>query len=145
MVIGFAATQNIILLFPEERAIFLREVNNNMYSPSAYFFGKVISEFPTSIIIPFAYAIITYFAIDYSRVYPWNFPMFVGILIMIYSAASSYALIIGACFSDKQVAMTLIPVVITPLMLFAGYFVSPGQIPIWLVEFEYISFFKYGY
>jgi hypothetical protein len=43
---------------------------------------------------------------------------------MMYLAAGSYALIIGAIFSDKQVAMTLMPVVVTPLMLFAGYFAT---------------------
>ena len=33
--------QNIILIFPDERPVFLREVNNNMYSVSAYFFHHV--------------------------------------------------------------------------------------------------------
>jgi len=28
---SFNAIQNVILIFPEERPVFLREVNNNMY------------------------------------------------------------------------------------------------------------------
>jgi len=61
-----------------------------------------------------------------------------------YMAAGSYALIVGSIFSDKQVAMTLMPVVVTPLMLFAGYFANSNSIPVFLIEFEYISFFKWG-
>lgn len=70
MVIGFGSVNNIVLLFPEERPIFLREVNNNMYSPSAYFFGKIISELPSSFILPFVFGTIEYFALFYSRIVP---------------------------------------------------------------------------
>lgn len=58
MVVGFGSVNNIILLFPEERPIFLREVNNNMYTPTAYFFGKVVSELPSSFILPFLFGLI---------------------------------------------------------------------------------------
>ena len=69
----------------------------------------------------------------------------VGILILLYSAAGSYALIISTMFADKQLAVTLTPVLIIPFMLFAGFFVNQDNIPIWLIEFQYMSFFKYGY
>mgnify|MGYP001612728389 CR=1 FL=1 len=43
---------------------------------------------------------------------------------MLYLCAGSYALIIGTLVSDRQVALTLTPIVVTPLMLFAGYFIN---------------------
>ena len=64
---------------------------------------------------------------------------------MIYSASGSYALIISTLFADKQLAVTLTPILIIPFMLFAGFFVNQDNIPIWLIEFQYLSFFKYGY
>jgi ABC-2 type transporter len=66
-------------------------------------------------------------------------------LILIYSASGAYALIISTLFSDKQLAVTLTPVLIIPFMLFAGFFVNQSNIPVWLIEFQYLSFFKYGY
>jgi ABC-2 type transporter len=69
----------------------------------------------------------------------------VGLLILIYCSAGSYALIISTLFSDKQLAVTLTPILIIPFMLFAGFFVNQSNIPIWLIEFQYLSFFKYGY
>ena len=64
---------------------------------------------------------------------------------MIYNASSGYSLILSASFSDKQLAVTLTPVLIIPFMLFAGFFVSSDHIPWYLKEFEYLSIFKYGY
>ena len=66
-------------------------------------------------------------------------------MVLIYSTAGAYALIISTLFSDKQLAVTLTPVLIIPFMLFAGFFVNQSNIPIWLIEFQYLSFFKYGY
>jgi hypothetical protein len=59
----------------------------------------------------------------------------VGILFLIYNASSGYALIIGTMFSDKQLAVTLTPVLIIPFMLFAGFFVNQNNIPWFLKEF----------
>lgn len=45
-------------------------------------------------------------------------------MVLIYSAAGSYALIISTLFADKQLAVTLTPILIIPFMLFAGFFVN---------------------
>ena len=145
MTIAFNSIQNIILIFPDERPVFLREVNNNMYSVSAYFFGKVIAELPASLLTPVIYGCIVYYAIGLSTVFAWKFPLYLGLMILIYAAAGSYALIISTLFADKQLAVTLTPVLIIPFMLFAGFFVNQNNIPVWLIEFQYLSFFKYGY
>ena len=71
MTISFNSIQNIILIFPDEMPVFLREVNNNMYSVSAYFFAKVISEIPSSILTPVIFGSIVYFAIGLSMVDSW--------------------------------------------------------------------------
>ena len=56
-------------------------------------------------------------------------------MFLIYNASSGYALILGTIFSDKQLAVTLTPVLIIPFMLFAGFFVNQENIPKWLIEF----------
>jgi hypothetical protein len=71
--------------------------------------------------------------------------LIVLILFLIYNSSSGYALIIGTLFSDKQLAVTLTPVLIIPFMLFAGFFVNQDNIPKFLIPFEYLSIFKYGY
>jgi hypothetical protein len=145
MTLSFNSIQNIILIFPDERPVFLREVNNNMYDVSTYFFAKISSEFPISIIIPIFFDSIIYFAIGLSTVNWYSFPLFLLITILIYMAAGSYALIVSCMISEKQLAVSLTPVLIIPFMLFAGFFVNQDNIPKFLIEFQYLSFFKYGY
>ena len=144
MNIAFNAIQNVILIFPDERPVFLREVNNNMYRTGPYFWAKIISELPFSLMTPIVFGAIVYYAIGYTPMAE-NFFMFLLILVLIYNASSGYSLIISAGFSDKQLAVTLTPVLIIPFMLFAGFFVSSDEIPGYLKEFEYLSIFKYGY
>lgn len=144
MNISFNAIQNVILIFPDERPVFLREVNNNMYNVSPYFWAKVISELPFSIMTPVIFGCIVYYAIGFNPAFE-TFLVFLTILVLIYNASSGYSLIISASFSDKQLAVTLTPVLIIPFMLFAGFFVSASNIKWYLKEFEYLSIFKYGY
>jgi len=145
MNITMNAIQNVILIFPDERPVFLREVNNNMYKVGPYFWAKISSEMPFSIMMPSIFGCIVYFAVGLNTANAGCFFVFLLTLILIYNAASGYSLIISAIFSNKQVAVTLTPVLIVPFMLFAGFFVATSSIPIWLREFEYISIYKYGY
>lgn len=142
---SFNAIQNVILIFPDERPVFLREANNNMYSVSAYFWAKIFSEFPSSLLTPTIFGGIIYYLIGFSQAEWYKFPLFLVILFLIYNASSGYALILGTIFSDKQLAVTLTPVLIIPFMLFAGFFVNQDNIPKFLIEFQYLSIFKYGY
>lgn len=103
-----------------------------------------MSEIPFSIIVPTVFGCITYYSVGL-RHEAEGFFVFLVILILIYNAFSGYSLIISASFSDKQVAVTLTPVLIVPFMLFAGFFVSSSNIPWYLKEFEYLSIIKYGY
>lgn len=144
MNITMNAIQNVILIFPDERPVFLREVNNNMYKVGPYFWAKISSELPFSIAMPSVFGCIVYFCVGLNPT-AGHFFMFLLTLILIYNCASGYSLIISAIFSNKQVAVTLTPVLIVPFMLFAGFFVAASSIPIWLREFEYISIYKYGY
>ena len=96
-----SAVQNVILVFPDERSVFLREVNNEAYTVSAYFFAKVISEFPSGIIFPVLFGCIEYWAIGFNSQLWYKFPTHLGLLVLLYNTAGSFAFILGTAFSDK--------------------------------------------
>jgi ATP-binding cassette subfamily G (WHITE) protein 1 len=75
MVMAFNAIQNVILIFPDERPVFLREANNNMYKVSAYFWAKIVSEFPSSTLTPIIFGSIVYFWIGFNDA-EWKFLLF---------------------------------------------------------------------
>lgn len=76
MTMSFNAIQNVILIFPDERPVFLREANNNMYSVSAYFWAKIFSEFPSSLLTPTIFGGIIYYLIGFSQADWYKFPIF---------------------------------------------------------------------
>jgi len=83
MSMSFNAIQNVILIFPDERPVFLREANNNMYSVSAYFWAKIFSEFPSSLLTPVIFGSICYFLIGFNNDEWYKFPMFCKYLLLI--------------------------------------------------------------
>jgi len=64
---------------------------------------------------------------------------------MIYLAGGAYALIISVAFSEKKLVVTLIPILIAPFQLLSGFFVNDSHVPFWLMPFNYLSFYRYGF
>lgn len=145
MNIGFNGLSNVELIFPMERPVFLREVNNDMYSVTAYFWAKIFSELPMSVLIPILQSSLTYFAIGFSQVYWYKFPIFCAISVLIYNAFTGLGYILGTAISNPQVAAALNPILVVPTMLFAGFFVDQGNIPYILYPLKETAIFKYGF
>lgn len=57
------AVQVVILVFPTERALFLREQSNRIYKPFPYFLGKSLSDLPTHVVFPILFALIIYWTV----------------------------------------------------------------------------------
>lgn len=55
----------LLITFPIERAVFLREQGNKTYDVFPYYYSKVVAELPTTIIPPFIQMLICYFAIGF--------------------------------------------------------------------------------
>ena len=135
--------QGVILVFLDEKVVFLREQATSLYSPSAYFIAKVFSEIPGFIVFPSIYCVIAYFGLGLNTTSPDHFFIFHGTAILTVVVTSGYSFIIGIAVSERQVVMAMIPVTIIPLMLFSGFYVNQSNIPFFLKPFEYISMFKY--
>lgn len=95
-----------------------------MYGVPAYFFAKVSSELPMFFILPIFMSLICYFALNLNMLDTKCFFVFVFIAVSLYIAGGGFGLLIGSAVSNKQVAVSLTPIVIIPFMLFAGFFVN---------------------
>jgi ABC-type multidrug transport system permease subunit len=115
-----------------------------MYNVLAYFCGKITSEVPNFFWAPSLLTLICYFVLGFQHDPISKFFIFLFIRISLYIAGAGMGLLIGSCISNKQVAVSLTPIVIIPFMLFAGFCVNQNNIPIFLKPFQYISLFKYG-
>ena len=64
---------------------------------------------------------------------------------MVYLASSAYTMIVSVAFSEKKLAVTMIPVLLIPFMLLSGFFVNESHTPGWLKPLQYLSLYKYGF
>ena len=59
--------------------------------------------------------------------------------------AQAVGLAVGCAVPDPMAALAAAPIILIPLMMFAGFFKSLDDIPSWFAWIQYISPFKYGY
>jgi len=124
----FGSAQPMILAFPLERPIFLREYATNTYSGSAYFVSKMAVELPLSLVSAVIALLITYWLIAFQGS--------LIVLILCYwvlgLVSSASALLLGSLAQSTEVAMQVTPLVFVPQLLFAGFFIKINQIPLFL-------------
>ena len=143
-----------------EKPLFLREVLNRTYSVSAYFWGKSASDMPFHLLYPILSVVITYFIVGLntepisrffvlSKIFLINYLLsnflIVGIGEVCFFTGVSYGLLLSVLFPKAEMAMSLVPMLIVPFMLFAGFFVNQNNIPYYFYPILYLSMFKYGF
>lgn len=116
-----------------------------------------MSEVPLFIIFPFLYGVIVYFALELNSYSAGKFFIFgnqqvismnakkflVAIHMLGWWAGSGYGLFLSTIFPTLEIALALVPILIIPFFVLAGFFVNQDSIPVWLIEFEYLSVFKW--
>ncbi len=137
--------QNVVLVFPEERAVFLREQASSLYDISAYFMGKVIAELPLNLIVPIIAIVLTYWSWNLNDVYSYNFWVNLAVLELMYLAGCGYGLILGSLISDRTVMISTLPVVTLPLLLLSGFLVTITKNTHIMWILQYLSPCKYGF
>jgi len=133
-----------IAIFPPERAVFLQEQTNSMYSAGLYYVSKWIAEFPIVFVLPLLYSIITYFSWDLARSPAAFFNFWVTLEILAH-IGNAFGLLLASLFPRPEIAMTLAPLTLMPQLLVGGLFANTDRLePAWY-WLEYISFPRYGY
>lgn len=136
----FGIAQPLLLRFPMDRGIFLREYATQTYGAVPYFLSKTLVELPQSLLNA---------AICWTSAY-WlmglhgNFLFFVLIFWLTGTAAASTALLVGSVAANAEVAMQAAPAIFVPQLLFGGFFIRTEQIPVWLRWSQWLCSLKYG-
>merc|ERR1719161_2072514 len=124
----FGAAQPLILSFPLERPVFLREYSANTYSIVSYFLSKTLVEVVAVFGQNLLLFLITYFVLGLRG----NFFLLLLSTWLMAVAAASLALWIGCAVSSPQSAIQLMPAVAVPQILFSGLFLKSSQVPVYL-------------
>lgn len=136
----FGSAQPLLLQFPLERPIFLREYAANMYGVIPYFLAKTIVEAPMSFLTSLETFLISYWIMGLQG----NFIYLVLVAWALSMAAASTALMVGCSVANAQSAQELAPLMFVPQILFTGIFVSIQLIPQALRWMQYLCALKYA-
>lgn len=113
------------------------------YTPSAYFWGRAVAELPILVMFPILLSVMIYFAIELNSSSAAKYFIFLALHVLGWFAGSGYGLFLSTIFPSMELALALVPVLVIPFLVFAGFFVNQDSIPVFFIEFEYLSVFKW--
>lgn len=131
-------------LFAAERLVFLREHSARMYGLPAYFLTKALVDIPILLFVPLLMAVLTYFAVGL-QASAEKFFIHSANLILLAGCGHALGLWAAATFSNVNIALAVLPLIILPLMVFSGLFVNIAAIPAWIRWIQWLSPMKYGF
>lgn len=70
--------------------------------------------------------------------YQASFGVFFSAVYSLAMASTALAVLLGCFVEDPKLAQEMLPILFVPQMLFAGFFVRPGLIPVWLRWARYL-------
>jgi len=140
----FGAINGPTFLFPSERGAFFRDRMSNMYSTILYYWAKILTDLPISIIAPLLTGVIAYYMIGYKDgvVSMFEFSL---MLILMTLCCFALGMVLSCAILDPGLVTRIQPLFTLPLILFCGFFVNLDSIGSWLSWIQYISFVKYSF
>ncbi|RWS21259.1 ATP-binding cassette sub-family G member 4-like protein, partial [Leptotrombidium deliense] len=139
----YASMMPVVLVFPTEMSVFLRERTNGWYSCLSYFTAKTIADIPFLLLFTLIYASMIYYFTGQIND-SWRFGAFIGVAMLVALIGQSIGLVFGTlCVKNLRAASFLAPLVPLPFALFSGFFIRVELIPSYLKIFTYISSIRY--
>ena len=135
----FMNSQAVLLSFPTQRKIFVKEFHSNMYGSVAYFIARTAVELPLSLLQSIIQMIVVYWSMNLQG----SFGLYVMVLWLVCVSSSNLASCLSSVVRSEQRAIQLSPVIYVPQILFSGLFVSMSSVNQWLRWGQYACFLKY--
>ncbi|KAH8386471.1 hypothetical protein KR093_000765 [Drosophila rubida] len=132
-----------INVFTSELPVFMREARSRLYRCDTYFLGKTIAELPLFLTVPFVFTAIAYPMIGL-RAGALHFFNCLALVTLVANVSTSFGYLISCASSSTSMALSVGPPVIIPFLLFGGFFLNSGSVPIYLKWLSYLSWFRYA-
>mmetsp|Transcript_33883 Transcript_33883/g.59055 ORF Transcript_33883/g.59055 Transcript_33883/m.59055 type:complete len:608 (-) Transcript_33883:23-1846(-) len=133
----------VVLTFPLQRSVFLKEQGYSMYGAYTYFWAKLTPEIYLETIIPTIMFVMIYWATELNTD-SYDKPLtFWGIAILAHLAGGSIGLFMGCIVSNVEGISAFIPMVFFPNLVYSGFLANFDSIPIPFRYLTYISPFRY--
>jgi len=145
MMFGMTSLQMVVLTFNENNDLLIKEIEQGLYSPLAYFINISLVNLPWNLLMYMFMAIPPYFITGYNLHSYMNLVNYCLIVIATYVVGECYGTFVSIISGSAERAVAISPIVTQPMVMFAGFFLNDNSVAIWLSEFKYISYFRYIY
>lgn len=140
----FFGVGNSLMLFTAERGVFMREYGNGYYGLLPYVLSKSMLDIPQGLVSPFVTVSIMYYTLGLKAEWIAYFTtVFTAQLIAL--VGSSLGLSLGGIFPDFQMAMSLMPAITMPMMIFGGVQINLASIPWYFCWLPYVSPIRWAF
>mmetsp|Transcript_64833 Transcript_64833/g.103157 ORF Transcript_64833/g.103157 Transcript_64833/m.103157 type:complete len:720 (+) Transcript_64833:91-2250(+) len=128
-----------IIVFPEQRLLFERERDGNMYYTTTWLMAKGLVAIPEQALFTLIYVLIVYWMVGFDS--PFH-SLYLSILLCVISTGS-FGMIIGCFAANASESMQMMPMAFIPFILFSNFLVSLDQIPAFIRWPQWFNPFKY--
>ena len=140
--IAFNNLIGVLNTFPREKVIVNRERASRAYDTFSYFFAKVVIEIPLNTLPALVYSCIVYWLVGLR---PAGFGYFILIVMFEAIIAISLGLGISAAAPSVEFANAFGPILMIIGILFGGYYIDIGSLPIVANWIPYFSMFRWTF
>ena len=137
------AMQSVLLLFIQERPIFLREYADKTYGIYSYYISKSILETPFQLIFPVILTLIIYFGTGFTPDFG-RLCIFALVLATLILCATSIGIFLGCILTDPGQAAEVSMMIMNPFIIFGGYMINLDDAGVWIRWLQYLSPIRYG-
>lgn len=140
LVAMFSACQPVILTFPLERPVFLREHSSGTYTVLPYYLSKMAVEVP----LVFVQSLLTLSVCYVVMCLNGDFLSLLWTIVLLSVCSVSIALAVGCAVRQPRETGAIGPLIFVPQMLFSGAFIPVSHMPAYLRWLQYASFLQYA-
>lgn len=145
MYIAFVSfmTFDILMLWPAERSIYLRDQISGMYCTSAFYVARSFAEAPTHILCGAIGAVLTYYLYGLQNDLE-HMLMYLFISVITVMTASSILMWVSSLAKNFEQSNQLLMPILLPCMFFSGFFISEDMIPAMWAWVPDVNFLYYS-
>ena len=109
--------QFVILVFPDERPVFIKEFAAGLYTPTAYYLAKFTSEVPMMIVFVMLNFCLTYLGTGMNTESSKQPITYISYSLLLIWTSTAFGFFGGIAIEDRQVAAAMFPVLSTPMLI----------------------------
>ena len=123
------ALLGVVNAFPAERAVFLRETQDKLYHPAAFYLAKVSIDTLMQCFFPILVVAISYPLIGFNGESADRVLWFYAIMAVVSNCGAGVGFMVSAAVPSVNLALSIAPGLIMPQLLLSGIFIKVPGVP----------------